>query len=299
MVEPKEPVTIVFSANDYHAMLLGVALCSLFENKHGDYPVRVFVFDGGISAENKKRLGILEQNYGFSIMYATPDPSLFVRVPIRDRPVAAYYRIVIARFLPADFRRVLYLDCDVMVRGDVAELFYFDLAGKTVAAVPDCFPEEQRKHLRHISGKDGVYFNSGVMLIDLDRWKRHDVERQLFSFIHEHPDKLKFDDQDPLNVVFREDYAALPTTYNVMAGAPANPDGDPNPFVVHFSGGAKPWYLLSSLRYQGEWVDYANMTPWRDKKYRKIMDVYFAHRHHVYPVAWWTWRAYKRVRSWL
>ena len=72
-------VTVVFSSNDNHAMLLGIALCSLFENKKGDYLLNIFVLDGGISSRNRVRLAILEKRYAFSISYRIPDPKAIRR----------------------------------------------------------------------------------------------------------------------------------------------------------------------------------------------------------------------------
>lgn len=289
-------MTVVFSSNDNHAMLLGIALCSLFENKKGDYPLQIFVMDGGISRENKKRFAALERRYHIPIIYLVPDPSIFKDVRVRDRSIAAYFRIAIGTVLPATCHKVLYMDCDIIVRGDIAELFNIDLEGKTVAAVPDYMGDTFADYRRQIAGKDGVYFNSGVMLINLDCWRQLDIESKLFAYIREHPDQLIFDDQDPLNATFSKDYKQLSTKYNFMVAVPEQSSDDPNPLVAHFSGGAKPWYFFSALRHQDAWVYYANLTPWRWWKYRKVMDIYFAQKYGIYPVAWWVWRVYKKIK---
>jgi lipopolysaccharide biosynthesis glycosyltransferase len=295
-----EPVTVVFSSNDSHALLLGVALCSLFENKKGDYPVRVFVLDGGISEKNKKRLSILEDRYSFRITYMVPDSRLFAEIA-NSRPIAAYYRIAIGYLLPPDCHKAIYLDCDVIVRGDIAELFGISLEGKTVGAVPDQPQSERRAHLEKMCEDlslvtvphNAVYFNSGVLMIDVDRWRTRDVERKLFAFIREHPDKLCFDDQDPLNVIFIDDRKTLPAKFNFVPVGPAIKD---DPVVIHFAGGIKPWYFLSALPYQREYLHYVNLTPWKYRKYRKPVDTFFAKKYHFYPVAWWAWCTYKKIR---
>ena len=64
-ISKKLMVTIVFSANEGHAMLLGIAFCSLFENKKGDYPMQIYVLDGGIAAVNKERA----ENSGISLSF--------------------------------------------------------------------------------------------------------------------------------------------------------------------------------------------------------------------------------------
>jgi len=299
------PVTVVFSSNDNHALLLGVALCSLLENRRGNYPIRVFVLDGGISDKNKKRLKVLEDRYGFSITYAVPDNQVFREISSNSRPIAAYYRIAIGRLLPMDCHKVIYLDCDVIVLGDIAGLFHVDLEGKTVAAVPDQPQAERQEHLKKMCADipsfvvptGTIYFNSGVFMIDLDLWRKHEIEKKLFAFIREHPDKLYFDDQDPLNIIFIRDKEILPGKYNFVP-TPATPAIDGDPVIVHFAGGIKPWYILSALPYQDDYVFYANKTPWKNHKYRKFMDVPFAKKYHIYRAAWWVWSAYKRMKKW-
>ena len=194
-MEQHAPVTIVFSSDNNHAMLLGVVLCSLFENKRGDYAMNVFVLDGGISDMNKARMKELEDTYHFSITYAVPDAAWFEGISTDARPIAAYYRAAIDRLVPATCKRAVYLDCDILIEGDIKELFEFDLEGKTAGAVADHPQGERREYLKKLSGLDGDYFNSGVLLIDLDLWRQKEIGKKLFSFIRANPDKLFFADR--------------------------------------------------------------------------------------------------------
>ena len=307
-------VAVVFASSDNYAMLLGVALCSIFENKKGNYHVSVYVIDAGISAKNKERLKVLEKRYGFAINYILPDKKLFENIPIGDLstryylPIEVYYRTAIARLIPADCRKLIYLDVDVIVRGDIAELFNISLDGKTVGAVADCFQDLRREHLRKLcrsvqlleEPEKLMYFNSGVILIDLDLWRKRGIEEKLLNFIRENPDKLWFADQDALNVVFLNDCKELAIKYNFIAAAiveEAYEHNEPDPFIIHFAAGGKPWYILSALPYRSEYMYYVGKTPWRNKKYRKPMDIYFAKKYHIYFVMWTVWSAYKKIKK--
>jgi lipopolysaccharide biosynthesis glycosyltransferase len=298
-----ETVAVTFASNDDHAMLLGVALCSIFENKKGNYPVHVFVMDGGISAKNKERLGILEKRYQFAITYVVPDSRLFEKIPPAHLPMETYYRLAIARILPLIYRKVIYLDCDVVVRGDIAELFNISLDGKTVGAVADCFQDLRRENLRKLCKslqlpevpEKLMYFNAGVLLINLDSWRKRRIEEKLFEFIRETPVKLWLADQDALNIILLDDRKELLGKYNLIAGE-ARQYNEPNPFIIHFAGGDKPWYILSALPYRSEYMYYVDKTPWRNKKYRKPMDIHFAKKYHIYFVMWTAWSAYKKIR---
>lgn len=308
-----ETVSIVFFTNNRFAMLLGVALCSLFENKKGSYPIDIYVIDSGISPKNKKRLSKLEQKYQFSIHYVSLGESFESEIPFPKlsthyyQPIESYHRLAIDRFLPPFCHRVIDMDVDVIFRGDVSHLFNFDLEGKTVGAVAEHYPSKsaKKKHLRDLCESlnlplpvDSFYFNAGVLLIDLDRWRENKIERAVLELIRNHPEKLKIHDQDALNAVLVGDTKELPSKFNYLTAQIGKSDfNEPSPLVVHFAGGDKPWYLLSALPYQNEYIHYARQTSWRHLRYRKFMDVYFAKKYHLYSVVWPLWVFFKRIRS--
>lgn len=312
-----ERVAIIFASNDRYAILLGVALCSLFENKKGNYPIDLYVVDFGISAKNKERLGILERKYGFTINYIVPDAALFQKMSFADlskgfyAPPEAFHRVYLGRFLPPDCHRVINLEADMLVRGDIAELFEVGLGGKTIGVVADCYQyqEERRKYLRKLCREinwplpreGAAYFSVGMLLVDLERWRKRGVEEKLLDVIYKHPDKLYFHENDAFNIVLANDFKELSSRYHLLteqvAAGGVDKRNSSDPLVVHFVGGGKPWYFFSALPYQSEYVYYANKTPWRKEKYRKLMDVYFAKKYHIYPLAWGVWLVYKKLKS--
>lgn len=311
-----ETVTVVFSTNDSYSMLLGVALCSIFENKKGDYPINVYVVDFGISTKNKKRLGTLEKQYGFTINYVIPDAKIYRGLPLADlskgfhAPVEAFHRVFLAHFLPPDCRKIIDFDVDVIIRGDIAELFNADLGGKVLGATPDCEQEERQAHLKKLREdikcpappRESAYLSVGVLLVDLEVWRKSGTEEKLRELIYKHPDKLRYHEQDALNLVLAGDYKELGVKYSLIAAAipiGAYPHNEPDPLIVHFAGGGKPWYILSALPYQPEYLHYINKTPWKNEKYRKFMDIYFAEKYHIYPLAWGVWSMYKRLKRWV
>lgn len=303
-------VNVIFVCNEAYAILLGVALCSLFENKKGNYPVNVYVVDTGISAKSKERFSILEKRYGFAITYVVPDKKLFEQLPYGDlikgyyAPIEVYHRVYLSHVVPSTCHKLIDLDDDMVIRGDIAELYDIDLEGKTLGGVADCDQKMKWELLGQLRAniewpslpKDPVYFNSGMMLVDMDRWRERNVEEKLVKLIQAHPTKLWHHDQDALNAVLLEDHKDLPLKYNFLVGQFDAKDA-PDPFILHFVGGAKPWYRFSAVPYQSEYLYYVNKTPWKDEKYRKIMDVYFAKKYHFYTLAWGARSAYKKIRG--
>lgn len=304
-------VEIVFFSNDRFSMLLGIALCSLFENKKGNYPINIYVIDSGISAKNKKRLAMVEQFYGFKINFIHLSRSFESEIPFSKlstsyyQPIQSYHRLAINRFLPLSCNKVIDMDVDVIFRGDVAELFNTDLGGKTIGAVVERYPSTSVKveHLKKLCSDlnfpipvDSFYFNAGVLLIDLDLWRKKNIEKNIFELIRNHPEKLKLHDQDALNAILVGDVKELPDKFNFLT-AQTDHSSRQDPLIVHFAGGDKPWYFFSTLPYRSEYIRYANQTPWKYLKYRKLMDIYFAKKYHLYSLSWRIWSIYKKFKK--
>ncbi len=303
-VRGSSDTAIVFCTNDSYSILLGVMLCSLFENNRTNRDFDIFVIDSGISEASKAKLKVLEDRYGFALQYVVLDQSLFSGVSFGQFPPETFQRVGIARILPESYKRVLYVDCDMIVRGDIAPLLTADLKGKTIGAVADCFQHLRLNHLRQLCQRVGapfpakpLYFNAGMLLIDLDRWRARDVGDKLVAVLRDHGKSIAAADQDALNLVFLDDCVELPQKYNFLVGS--TDAREANPVFVHFAGGSKPWYVFSALPYQREYVMYANKTPWKYKKYRKLVDIFFAKKYGIYGALWAVWSFYKRVKRFI
>jgi lipopolysaccharide biosynthesis glycosyltransferase len=179
---------------------------------------------------------------------------------------AAYARVLLGDFLPA-IDRVIYLDTDTVVVGDLTELSAFDLAGCTLGAVND--PLVAGMYARKVLGPDPArplkiprYFNSGVMLIDLSRWRRGRVTERLIELLLERR-PFAFYDQDPLNLLLRDDWTELPEPWNRLVPQPETVPAATSAVgrsggmrrhlllddakIVHFIGSRKPWMPTSTL----------------------------------------------------
>ena len=176
---------------------------------------------------------------------------------------AAYLRLSIGESV-TDARRALYLDCDLIVLQDISELFALvpdvpiaavrDLANPTLSCGPAIPGYEE---LGIMGSRE--YFNSGVMLFDLESWRAEDLGRRCARFLTEHPEHTEFWDQCALNVVVADRWVRLPLEYNAIAISPLMPalsehyrGGAVLPLadalaveeharILHFAGPFKPW----------------------------------------------------------
>lgn len=233
---------------------------------HGDAvrELRLIVLDQGLTPASRRAIEQDARLLGLSAqlrLAPVPDPSY----PISDWVSSAVYtRLSIPEVIP-DEARVLYLDADTMVLRDLRPLLRQPLLGSPVGAVLDA----QNPTIGYgiaLPGWDQLgipmgreYFNSGVMLIDLVRCRQLQTFDKAHRFLAEHPDKVKFWDQDALNVAVANNWRRLETRWNTFALSPlvSQPGfihyaeaftplkqllaDEETAAVIHFAGPDKPW----------------------------------------------------------
>jgi lipopolysaccharide biosynthesis glycosyltransferase len=172
--------------------------------------------------------------------------------------VETYYRLFLESAFDDAVKRIVYLDSDLVVLGDLSRLASVDLGGKTVGAVMDfgirrwdgartC---EALKSQSQATGRG--YFNAGVLVIDLDAWRGRRVRDVACRFLSENLDRILFHDQDALNHALADDWHGIDPRWNRMCYWDHPEFNDPpfpsevmaslaKPYVVHFTGGRKPW----------------------------------------------------------
>ncbi|HVV75233.1 MAG TPA: glycosyltransferase family 8 protein [Mycobacteriales bacterium] len=168
-------------------------------------------------------------------------------------------RFLLPQLLP-DVKRVLYIDADTFVRSSVAPLFAIDMLDRPVAAAINVVLPQHAERIRGLGLDPKSYFNSGVLLMDLDAWRRTGATEQLLDVLDSHGERLQWVDQDALNLVFRDGWLPVPIRWNCQnslfnwrdvaieqLGEAEVTAAVTDPAIVHFEGGgwAKPWHYLS------------------------------------------------------
>lgn len=207
---------IVYASDDGFAEILGVSMVSLYENSKDMEFIAVYVLDSGITDTNKKKLESICKTYNRSlpvwIKAMNVSQELSMDVAVDRGSLSQYARLFISRDVPADLHRVLYLDCDILINTSIRELWNLDLQGKAVGALMDAFSRQYRANID--LKPDDIMFNSGVMLIDLDKWKGKKVEDRLMKFIAHKHGKIQQGDQGALNAVLSHDTYCFEPRFN-------------------------------------------------------------------------------------
>ncbi|MEB2785131.1 glycosyltransferase family 8 protein [Algoriphagus persicinus] len=204
------------------------------------------------------------------------DDDVFENFPIPHHfSRANYYRLLIPELIPHT-KKAIYLDADIIVVSSLTEFLKFDLKNKVLAAVVD--PIYQWKTELGMSDS-ATYFNSGVMLINLDLWKELDITNKAFEFIHNHPDKIRFVDQCALNGVIDGEYLELTPRFNQQAilyregfdfgetrwTSDQIKEAVDSPILIHYTGSSKPWQYNSNHPRKSEYWKIQKDSPLRLK----------------------------------
>jgi len=242
---------VVLAANNDYAQFVATTLYSILENTISFVDFHVLE-DGRITSKNKKKISeSLEKFKNYSIKYIDVSRYIHEQFPDVDtRSKMAFARYFIGDFLP-DAEKVLYLDCDIIFCGDIAELYNLDLDNFPIAALWEDFIEYTNiKRNLYPEYKGGNFsFNSGVLLIDMKKFNEH--TKTFVELTLRFQNLLKYSDQDVLNIVFDNNFIRLDYKYNFQMGnfyqfKDAYPEKASeimkDLFLVHWSGmEMKPW----------------------------------------------------------
>jgi lipopolysaccharide biosynthesis glycosyltransferase len=191
--------------------------------------------------------------------------------------IATYFRLFFATLIPKNIDRLIYIDIDTVVVGELFTLSQLDTGAHPIAAVSDDWMS-----LREELGiyQKGEYFNAGILLINLPRWKEMKLTERTLEAVRTNPKEFfKFADQDALNMVLQGDWYKLPPAYNLTGVHCPNTtdrkileDFLHDKKIIHFSG-TKPWNILTECThvYRYKWFEYFNISP--VKSFIKYFDV--------------------------
>lgn len=186
--------------------------------------------------------------------------------------LGTYHKTTLGSWLPPDVGRAIWIDCDVLVSGDLTALWRTPMGGRTALACTD-------RVVPRIGATFGVagwrdlglppdapYFNAGIMLVDVNRWRERDTERRSNDYLRRFGPRVWFWDQESLNAALAGDWGPLDDGWNWppdrrLPRAPAG-RADGFPWIVHFSGNIKPWRIPGRGRFFAEYDRWLARTAW-------------------------------------
>lgn len=270
---------IVHCLDDRYAPMCATAIVSLCEN-NPNLDINYHIISVSLNQNNKAALKAITDRFGAEIRFYDVNQDVLKDCVIRENDhvsLAAYLRILIPKILPDNIKTALYLDCDLIIIGDISELLKIDLVGFSIGVVKNGIDNSDNIN-RLEYDKRHEYFNSGVMLMNLDYWRHKHIMEETFDYIYKYPHRLKFWDQDALNGVLFGTVKYISPKYNVQDSFylkiyQTNDQYNveiinaiKNPVILHFSSSRKPWYKDSLHPLKNEFFKYLRKTPWHNYK---------------------------------
>lgn len=270
---------VAFSADKAYVPHVATSLTSLLHNSEDPSQVRIhFLYQKGLDEKTLRRLERYVVGLGADFQAHPIAEQQLEQLPVTDRiSVAMWNRIFLPDLLP-NVERVLYVDADTIIMQPLDELWQLDLDGFALAAVDNVLEKRFQSRPCELGfATDQSYFNSGVLLINLDWWRERGVTHDILTFATDRTRVLLWPDQDALNVLLGKHRLPLSPSWNAQNSLFFLPlateyfsESDirracKRPAILHFEGPgfAKPWHFLCVHPYKVQYRKYRRKTPWR------------------------------------
>lgn len=311
--------TVVFASDERGVNPLGVAIYSLLSNASSTTTYIVYVLSNNISDASiirLKEIATRERSRHQIVFIDVSQLATQCQLPVNERwPVTAWTRIFIPDLLPPDEHLVLYCDIDTLVCRDLEELFNTPLHGKAIGAVL----EHVSSRGSHFNERLGIpldcpgYFNSGVILMNLDLFRKQKLTAKILEYAREYADRLTCPDQDALNGALCDNVQPIHHRWNwhdgltrlilkrsikatMSRGATLEDSVESalRPGILHYQGPNKPWrynHRIERERYENAIIASGfGEYPLPGKTPIKVFK-YLIHA----PIYWLTWKKIRRL----
>lgn len=289
----QEVISIVCAADNNYAMPLAVMARSILENLTSDRNILLFVIDGGIQEYNRKKILKSLDSSRCKVVFLKKPDDLMKEIEASHEycvtrgieakshlSMPAYYRLLIAELLPEKLEKVIYLDCDLIVEGNLEHLWEMDIDDNLVLAVPDMWISSVSAHNGLLNYQElGInandkYFNSGVMIVNLKQWRREKIFSLSVKYFNKNKNYVRFHDQDILNAILAERWKEIDARWNFTPTIHEFSTFKDDSFsesiyknvihdacIIHYASGEKPWNS-HNVYLKEIFFKYVDMTAW-------------------------------------
>lgn len=286
-------IHVVLATDDNFVQHCCVTIASILANNE---EVTFYVFTEGLNSENELLLKELAHKNGQKLHICLIEGETVSLFPMPSYmsshiSIATYYRLFVENVLPKSIDRVLYLDCDIVVRGSLLPLWELSMEDKAVGAVYQYNEWAERNNSYDRLGYEEQYgyFNAGVLLINLSYWRANGITEKLMSFIKENYSQIHSHDQDVLNAVLHKEVLPLDYIWNFLPSffekekytfpSFVNYEGPvKSPIIIHYVYKPKPWQYVCDHPYKNEYYKYLDETAfkgwrptWNWKEYNQFI----------------------------
>ena len=256
-------MNILITFDNFYARHAITMLMSFFKNNKKNGPIKIWLASSDLSGRNLNNLQKIIQDNNACLKIINIDEDQLCNLPLGVHFTRAnYYRILALDMI--DAQKVLYLDVDLIITQNITSLWEQQLNNVILAAVD----EQNSERVTALNLKRGAsYFNSGVMLVNLELWRSSQISKKVLQFIRNSPELIQFVDQCGVNKIIDGEFLHLNRKYNFQSWMYANCDQRYIPMIVHFTGSSKPWQMLNYHPHKNLYWYYRQKTEYKSYMY--------------------------------
>lgn len=277
-------MNVLYTCDNNYVWLMGISVISMFENNTHIRDLTVYLLGEKISSDNKRLLQKIGETYGREILVVDVPQLDIPEALVSSRwPISAFLRLFSGQLLPENLNRVLYLDCDTIITGDIELLDKVDLQGRVCLGVKDCIGKQYKKNIG--LEDNGIYVNAGVLLLNLEMLRCVRIQEIISRYMEERLRLINYADQDILNGIFNGKIGVLDPKYNVMTIDAVYSHEEicwlrkPTcfyteeelkaavlaPVIIHYTTNMRvirPWFANTNHPFASDFRKYFAMSPW-------------------------------------
>ena len=220
----------LYDRDGRYSKFVGTSIVSIFENTQENVTVHI-LHDNTLTDDNYDKFNYIANKYNQKIKFYNVEALVPDKVEDMKKEmssilkshfsIATLYRLLIPQLI-SELPKIIYLDADIIVNRNIKDLWDINVNNHSLAAVSEILIDvefQKNKRVKYLINaglvKDEDYFNAGVLVINLNRWRNNDDLSKGYKFVCNHPECIYFD-QDILNYCFSKDYVKLDADFDIF-----------------------------------------------------------------------------------
>lgn len=283
---------ILYTCDNNYVWLMGISMISLFRSNTNIKELEVYLLGENIDEKNKEKLYCIAKDFKRKIYIIDVNIEDFNLkndfIKSSRWPISAFSRLYSALLLPKEISKIIYIDCDTIIKESLENLDKEEFENNIFLGVKECVSKGYKKNIG-LTDNDN-YINAGILLIDLEKLRNIDINNEIQDFVKKYKNKISYADQDVLNGIFHKQIGILSPKFNVMTievsrkyndiiilRKPSNfyskaeiEDSVKKPYIIHYTTNldiVRPWYSNSNHPFLNDFLENYKISPWSDKKF--------------------------------
>lgn len=242
-------MNIIFSSDNNYSPYLAVSIFSILKNNQGE-SINFYILDLGIEQDNKDIISKIIKKFHCRVNFILVNESDFQQFPktIEYISLATYARLNLTHYIK-DIDKAIYIDVDTLTNGSLKDLWDIALDDYALAACQDTFIDIEHAYYKSSIGLDkNIYFNAGILLLNLKKWREENVFQCSIDWVNKYRDVIKYQDQDILNGIFKDKVKIINNRFNFTPSERNlirnryKTNTDMPVIIYHYCGNRKFWH---------------------------------------------------------